>query len=82
VLLARLALDRSLQGQGLGGELLLDALSRAVQASEIAAARLMVVDAIDDSAAAFYEHHGFVLVPGNRQRLVQKMSDIAAALGG
>jgi hypothetical protein len=53
-----------------------------VQASEIAAARLMVVDAIDDSAAAFYEHHGFVLVPGNRQRLVQKMSDIAAALGG
>lgn len=82
VVLARLALDRSLQGQGLGGELLLDALSRAVQASEIAAARLMVVDAIDDSAAAFYEHHGFVLVPGNRQRLVQRMSDIAAALGG
>jgi len=81
VLLARLALDRSLQGQGLGGELLLDALSRAVQASEIAAARLMVVDAIDDRAAAFYEHHGFVAVPGNRQRLVQKMSDIAAALG-
>jgi GNAT superfamily N-acetyltransferase len=81
VLLARLALDRSLQGQGLGGELLLDALSRAVQASEIAAARLMVVDAIDEGAAAFYEHHGFVAVPGTRQRLVQKMSDIAAALG-
>jgi Acetyltransferase (GNAT) domain len=72
VLLARLALDRSLQGQGLGGELLVDALSRAVQASEVAAARLVVVDAIDEAAAAFYEHHGFVAVPGNRQRLVQK----------
>jgi GNAT superfamily N-acetyltransferase len=81
VLLARLALDRSLQGRGLGGSLLLDALSRAVAASEVAAARLVVVDAIDEAAAAFYEHHGFIAVPGNRQRLVQKISDIAAALG-
>lgn len=81
VLLARLALDRSLQGQGLGGELLVDALSRAVQASDVAAARLVAVDAIDEAAAAFYEHHGFVAVPGNRQRLVQKVNDIAAALG-
>jgi GNAT superfamily N-acetyltransferase len=38
VLHARLALDRSLHRRGLGGELLLDALSRAVQASEVAAA--------------------------------------------
>jgi GNAT superfamily N-acetyltransferase len=81
VLLARLALDRSLHGQGLGGELLLDALSRAVQASEVAAARLVVVDAIDAAAAAFYEHHGFTAVPGNRHRLVQKISDVAAAFG-
>jgi GNAT superfamily N-acetyltransferase len=81
VLLARLALDRSLHGQGLGGELLLDALSRAVQASDVAAARLVVVDAIDEAAVAFYEHHGVTAVPGNRQRQVQKISDIAAALG-
>jgi predicted N-acetyltransferase YhbS len=33
LLLARLALDRQLHGQGLGVELLLDALSRAVTAS-------------------------------------------------
>ncbi len=80
VLLARLALDRSLQGQGLGGELLWDALSRAVAASEIAAARVVVVDAIDAAAARFYEHHGFAPVPGNPHRLVQKVSDVAAAL--
>ncbi len=82
ILLARLAVDRTLQGRGLGGELLVDALSRAVQASDVAAARLVVVDAIDETAATFYEHHGFVAVPGNRQRLIQKVSDIAAALGG
>jgi hypothetical protein len=82
VLLARLALDRSLHGQGLGGELLLNALSRAMQASNVAAARLVVVNAIDEAAAASYEYHRFIAVPGNRQRLVQKTSDIAAALDG
>jgi GNAT superfamily N-acetyltransferase len=82
VLLARLALDRTLHGQGLGGELLWDALSRAVAASRRVAARVIVVDAIDAPAARFYQHHGFVAVPGNPHRLVQKMSDVAAALEG
>lgn len=82
VLLARLALDSSLRGEGLGGELLWDALTRAAAAAEIAAARVVVVDAIDDEAAGFYRHHGFAPIPGNPNRLVQKMSDIAAALGG
>ena len=81
ILLARLALDRRLHGQGLGGELLWDALTRAVAASELAAARVVVVDAIDEGAVPFYEHHGFVQVPGSEYRLVQKVSDLAAALG-
>jgi predicted N-acetyltransferase YhbS len=80
VLLAKLALDRSLTGQGLGGELLWDALSRAVAATQQVAARLVVVDAIDDTAVSFYQHFGFVALPGDLRRLVQKMSDIEAAL--
>lgn len=80
ILLARLGLDQSLVGQGLGGELLWDALSRAVTASRQVAARLVVVDAIDDTAVRFYQHFGFVPLPGNPRRLVQKMSDIDAAL--
>jgi len=80
ILLARLALDRRLQGRGLGGELLWDASARAVEASELAAARVMVVDAIDDRASHFYEHYGFIRVPGNENRLIQKMSDVAAAI--
>ena len=81
ILLARLALDRSLQGQGLGGQLLRDALERAVEASERAAARLVVVDAIDDQAFAFYQHFGFDAIPGSR-RLVRKVSEVAAGLRG
>lgn len=81
VLLARLALETSLNGQGLGGELLWDALTRAVAAGTIAAARLVVVHAIDDNAAEFYHHHGFVPSPDDAHHLVQKLSDIAGSLG-
>lgn len=79
VVLARLSLDRSLQGRGLGGALLADALGRVVTATRTVGARLVVVDAIDDRALHFYEHHGFRAVPGTR-RLVQKVADVAAAL--
>jgi GNAT superfamily N-acetyltransferase len=79
VVLARLALDRSLQGHGLGGALLADALLRIVHASETVGARYVVVDAIDEPAATFYEHYGFRRIPTTR-RLVQSINDIAAAL--
>jgi GNAT superfamily N-acetyltransferase len=79
VLVARLALDRSLHGQGLGGQLLLDALERAVDASARAAARLIVVDAIDDAAAGFYHRFGFRPCP-DPHRLVRKTSEVAKAL--
>lgn len=80
-LLARLALDRHLQGQGLGPVALAEGLDRVVEATKVVAARFVVVDAIDGAAARFYEHHGFRAVPGT-MRLVQKLSDVAAALGG
>lgn len=79
ILLARLALDESLQGQGIGGALLAEALGRVLPVTETVAARFVVVDAIDEHAAAFYEHHGFRRIPESL-RLVQKVSDIAAAL--
>jgi GNAT superfamily N-acetyltransferase len=79
VLLARLAVDRSAQGGGIGGAVLADALGRAVEATSIVAARFLVVDALHERAAGFYEHHGFTRIP-DTLRLIQKISDIAAAL--
>jgi GNAT superfamily N-acetyltransferase len=76
VLIARLALHETLHGRGLGGTLLADALSRIVAATEMVAARFVVVDAVDDSAAGFYAHYGFQQIPG-ATRLVRKISDIA-----
>lgn len=81
VLLARLALDKTLHGQGLGGVLLADALGRAVDAGLRIGVRFVVVDAIDDQAAGFYRAHGFKPVPHDPYRLVRKASSIAADLG-
>lgn len=80
-LIARIALDVSLQGKGYGEHLLLDALSKAVAASEIGGGRLIVVDALDDEACRFYEHFDFVPVKNRERRLVMKVSTASKALG-
>lgn len=63
VRMGRLAVDQNFKGQGLGGALLADALSRAFD-SDIAAYALMV-DAKDEEAADFYRHHGFIQLPNS-----------------
>lgn len=78
VLIGRLALDRSLRGQNLGEVLLADALTRIVDATKTVGARLVVVDAIHEKVAVFYERFGFRRLP-NSLMLVQKIADIAAA---
>lgn len=82
VLLARLAVHRPHQGQGHGALLLAEALRKAVAAGEAAAARLVVVDGVDDRAAAFYARHGFVSAPEHPMRLYRRMKDIRASLAG
>ncbi len=58
-LIARLAVDRSQQGAGLGRSLLLDALRRTNRASHSVAMRAVVVHALDEDAAGFYARFGF-----------------------
>ena len=67
VRMGRLAVDQGFKGLGLGGALLADALDRAAR-SEIAAYALMV-DAKDEAAVAFYQHHGFIALPDSRRTL-------------
>jgi GNAT superfamily N-acetyltransferase len=79
ILLARLALHVDLRGQGLGQALLANALTMCVAAGDIAAARYVVVDAIDDAAIRFYAKFGFQLIRGS-QRMTKLLSDIAQDL--
>jgi len=80
ILIARLAIDKHHQGQRLGSRLLAEALRLAVAASDAAAARLVVVDAIDEQTARFYRRWGFIDAPDNPNRLFRKMSDIRPSL--
>jgi predicted N-acetyltransferase YhbS len=60
LLLARLAVDRSVHGRGLGSFLLQDALARTLDLSERLGIHAIVVDALDAEAKAFYERFGFL----------------------
>jgi GNAT superfamily N-acetyltransferase len=69
MLLARLAVDRREQGQGLGKALLKDAILRTMQAAQIAGLKLLLVHAKDQAAADFYRKHGFEPVVDDPQQL-------------
>jgi len=62
VLLARFAIADERQGQGLGRDLLIEAIERAADAGTHVAARFIAVDPIDEAARAFYAKFGFRLV--------------------
>lgn len=79
VRLGRLAIDTRFQGRKLGAALLANAAARALR-SDIAA-HMLVVDAKDDRAAAFYLHHGFCPDPAEPLRLYAPLAVLGQALG-
>ena len=80
ILLARLGLDRSVQGTGLGGDLLMDALARCAAAADDIGGRAVLVHAKEDGAAAFYQRHGFVPLEQNPNHLFVLMKDLRASI--
>lgn len=78
-ILARLAVDASQQGHGIGAALLNDALVRVVRASEQVAVRAVVVHAVDDSAATFYERFGFRALSATPRTLMAPLVALRAA---
>jgi len=79
ILLARLAVDKSEQGIGLGKALLKDALIRIARAADIVGARAVLVHAIDEPARKFYEHFGFEASPIHELQLMLLMKDLRAS---
>ena len=80
ILLARLAVDATEKGQGLGAGLLKDALLRAVQAADLIGCRAVMVHAKDEGARAFYERFGFEPSPTDPLRLFLLMKDVRASI--
>jgi len=81
VLLARLAVDQAVQGKGLGGLLLDNALKRCRALAGKLGIHAVEVDAIDQKSKAFYEKFGFVALLDNALHLYLPIRTIEDAFG-
>ena len=79
VRIGRLAVHREFQGQGLGGALLADALSRVLVSPP--AVFTLLVDAKDDNAVAFYQRQGFMLLASQSRTLFLPVATAEKLLG-
>ena len=76
VLIGRLAVDLSTQGQGMGEFLLVDSLRRAEYLAKKIGIRAVEVDAINATARKFYEKYGFISLKDDPQHLFLPMQVI------
>lgn len=60
IILARLAVDVTFHGKGLGADLLHDAVLRCYRVAENIGVRAIMVHALTEEAKQFYIHHGFI----------------------
>jgi GNAT superfamily N-acetyltransferase len=67
ILLGRLAIDKSIQGKGIGKILLIDALKRCFGASDFIGAFAVIVDPLDNEAERFYQKYGFIKLPDSEK---------------
>jgi GNAT superfamily N-acetyltransferase len=80
MVIGRLAVDQTTQGQALGPALLRDAVLRTVQAAEIAGIRAILVHAISERAKRFYEKWGFITSPVEPMTLMITVAEARKAL--
>jgi GNAT superfamily N-acetyltransferase len=80
ILIARLAVDLTFRGKGLGYGLLKDALLRIVSAAGEIGVRAALVHALDESARNFYLYHGFYESPTNDLTLMVTVEEIQRTL--
>ena len=78
VLIGRLAVDRTVPGQGLGRLLMTHAFRRALSISDLIGVRAVEVDAIDETARRFYERHGFSPLLDDPRHLYLPLSIVRA----
>ncbi len=82
MLLARLAIDRRWQGQGIGKALLRDAMQRTLQAADIAGIRAFAVHAKDEDARNFYQKFDFIPSPTDPMHLFVLLKDVKRMIAG
>ena len=76
MILGRLAVDQSAQGKGIGKALVRDAILRTIQAASIAGIRAILVHALHDRAATFYQECGFRASPVSPLTCMLRLEDL------
>jgi predicted N-acetyltransferase YhbS len=79
MLIGQLAVDRKMQGKGLGKVLLMHALSRAVRISSEIGIFAVRVDAMDREARDFYVKYGFISLKDAEFSLILPIETIIAS---
>ncbi|WP_254592728.1 GNAT family N-acetyltransferase [Pectobacterium polaris] len=80
VVLGRLAVDKSLHGQGVGRALVRDAGLRVIQVADTIGIRGMLVHALSDEAREFYLRVGFEPSPIDPMMLMVTLGDLVGCL--
>lgn len=80
LLLGQLATDTGWAGRGIGTGLVKHALQRCVQAAALVGGRALMVNAVDDDAAHFWQRRGFIASKDDPLVLFRSITDIAASL--
>lgn len=79
VRLGRFAVDQHMQGKGLGGLLMMNALERIAEIANQVGLAAVVVDAKNEAVARFYERFGFVPLPEKPLQLFLSTATLLAA---
>lgn len=80
LLLGQLATDAEWAGRGIGSGLLKHALERCIEAAKLVGGRALIVNAVDEEAAAFWQRRGFLPSKDDPMILFRSIADIAASL--
>lgn len=87
--ISMIGVDSRYQGQGYGGDLLVDCLCRIAAAARAIGIRVVLLDVLDCGAedqverrAQLYGSYGFTPLPGHRLRMFLPLSDVEALIAG
>jgi GNAT superfamily N-acetyltransferase len=78
--LGRLATELSVQGQGLGGKLIIAAGERALLVAEHVGGVALLIDAKNQRAIEWYQSYGALRLPESELSLVLPLKTIEAAM--
>jgi GNAT superfamily N-acetyltransferase len=80
IVLGRLAVDELHQGKGLARALIKDMFLRAIQVSDLAGTKAVLVKALNDKVTTFYQSFGFVQSKTDPLLLMKAIAEVRASL--